>query len=105
MSRNFFLLPQPLPEEEVSSSSCNGDCNKNVARHVNFRVCYTAQRSVKLVSQRLNEIARQVARKISQCNSGLTLETSGEHTIANINLFTVAKLYLINTTDKTKHSC
>ena len=67
----IFLLPQPLPEVEVGSTSCNADCNKNVARHVNFRGCYTTQRSVQLVSQRLNEIARQVARKTAQCNSGL----------------------------------
>ena len=33
MSRNF-LLPQSLREVEVDSTSRNGDCNKNVARHV-----------------------------------------------------------------------
>ena len=43
-----YLLPQPLPEVEVSFTSCNGDCNKNIARHVIFRVCYTTQRSVQL---------------------------------------------------------
>ena len=43
MSRNF-LLPQSLREVEVDSTSRNGDCNKNVARHVHFKACYTRQR-------------------------------------------------------------
>ena len=35
----------------VGCTSCN-DCNKNCARRVHFRVCYTGQRSAQFVSQR-----------------------------------------------------
>ena len=45
MSRNFFVA-EPLRKVEVGFTSCNGDCNKNIARHVHFRVCHTAQRFV-----------------------------------------------------------
>ena len=71
MSRNFLFL-QSLREVGVGSTSCNGDCNKNVARDVHCRACYTRQRFWELVSQRRNEIARQVARKISYCNSAFS---------------------------------
>ena len=68
MSRSFLLL-QPLREVEVGSTSCNDDCNTNVARHVHFRACYIGQWFVQLVLQWRNKFARQVATKIAQCYS------------------------------------
>ena len=55
----FFFLPQSLREVEVSSTSCNGEFNKNVARTLH----YIRQRFVQLVSQRRKGSARQVGRK------------------------------------------
>ena len=60
MSRNFSVAATA----EVGFSSCNGDCNKNIARQVHLRELNTKQRFVELVFQRRNEIARQVAREI-----------------------------------------
>ena len=37
--------------------------------HVRFRACYPRQRFGQLVSQRLNKVASQVARKTAKCNS------------------------------------
>ena len=62
LSRNIILtLPKPLQKVEVGSTLCNGEYNKNTARHVHSRACYTKQRSAQLVRQRRKEIARQVA--------------------------------------------
>ena len=54
MSRNFLVAATA----EVGFTSCNGDCNKNIARQVHLRELYTKQRFVELVLQRRNEIAR-----------------------------------------------
>ena len=48
VSRNFFVAAISLREVEIGSISCN----KDVARHVPFRACYTRQQFVQLVSQR-----------------------------------------------------
>ena len=53
-----FLLPQLLREVEVGSTLYNGDCDKNPARYVHFRVCYTMQRSMQFESQQRDKIAR-----------------------------------------------
>ena len=67
MSR-IFLFPQPLREVEVSSTSCNGDCTKTL-RGMFISGHVTLGNGSCNASQRRNEIARQVAREIAQCNS------------------------------------
>ena len=61
MSCNLFLLPQHYGKVGIVD-------NKNIARQVHFKVCYTTQRFVPLVLQRRREIARQVAKQIAECN-------------------------------------
>ena len=67
----IFLLPRSLREVEVGSTLCNSNCNKNVARHVHLRACYTRQRSLQRVSQRRGKIARQRQEKLPSVTAPL----------------------------------
>ena len=62
---HFFFLPQQLRKIEVGCTSCNSDCNKNIARQVHYRACYTKQRFVQLGLQRRTEIVKKVTGQIA----------------------------------------
>ena len=69
------MLPQSLREAKSVFLRATDTATKPL-RYVHFRACYTRQISVQLVSQRCNEIAREVARKIAWCNSAFTYPNS-----------------------------
>ena len=69
-----IVARQVSRKEELNSTLGNGSCNLSRNHFGCCRVCYTAKCCVKLVPpQCRHNIAIQVARNISQCNSGLRM--------------------------------
>ena len=65
-------MRQVARKVELNSTFGNGCCNLSRNDFGRFRVCYTVKYFMQLVSPQCRQnIAKQVARNISQCNSAL----------------------------------